>query len=131
VSYACSNHYQWWPELLALVSEHCSFIHARVGHAEGPQVFDPRDPVWSSEVTSHLQWWESIMRAQMKRGMEVSYVEPEHGPHPYQQYDAMPLPKEKKVTLCQSDMDAILWDINSYVKDLVVASHESIKAVPL
>jgi hypothetical protein len=29
---------QWWPEVLDLVSEHCHFIHARVGHAEGPQV---------------------------------------------------------------------------------------------
>jgi hypothetical protein len=54
-------------------------------------------------------------------------VEPEHGPPPYQQYDAMPLlPHEDKqqAPLPQADMDAILWDINSHVRDLVVSQYD-------
>lgn len=83
-------------------------------------MFDPRDGVWSAEVEAHLHWWETIWKAQQARGMAVSIVEPEHGPPPYQQYDAMPLPGEAKTHLQQTDMDAILWDINSHVKDVVV-----------
>lgn len=49
----------------------------------------------------------------------MSVIEPEHGPAPYQQYDAMPLPGDAKLSLPQTDMDSILWDINSHVKDLV------------
>ena len=82
-------------------------------------MFDPRDEAWSKEIESHFQWWEVIWKAQKARGFEVCIVEPEHGPPPYQQYDAMPLPSESKVALPQAHMDNILWDINSYIKGLV------------
>ena len=35
---AASPRDDWWPATLALVAEHCHFVHCRVGHAEGPQV---------------------------------------------------------------------------------------------
>lgn len=83
------------------------------------QVFDPRDSCWAAEVEAHLQWWEAIWKAQRARGMAVSFVEPEHGPAPYQQYDAA-MPASTKTPLQQADMDAFLWGVNSHVKDLVV-----------
>jgi len=70
----------WWTEVLDLVARHCHFIHARIGHAEGPQVFDPRDRErWCVETNSHLDWWTHIWGAQQARGMAHSCVEPEHG----------------------------------------------------
>ena len=73
--------------------------------------------------------------------MTLSLVEPEHGPPPYQQYDVMPQCKSRskshtnttsndvtavsRDSLSAEDMDAILWDINSHVKDLVVNKYLS------
>lgn len=70
----------WWPEVLNLVARHCYFVHARIGHAEGPQVYDPRNQeLWRGETSSHLDWWAHIWEVQKARGMIESYVEPEHG----------------------------------------------------
>jgi hypothetical protein len=75
-----------------------------------------------------LQWWEVIWRAQEARGLAVALVEPEHGPPPYQQYDTMPHPKkQKEPRLAQTDMDEILWDINSHVKDLVLSRFQEMR----
>lgn len=56
----------WWPATLALVAEHCGFVHCRVGHAEGPQVSDPDAPEFGSEVGEHFEWWRAIWRAQVR-----------------------------------------------------------------
>lgn len=69
----------WWPEVLQLLAEHCYFIHARFGHAEGPQIHDPRNEKWKNEINCHLRWWSSIWKEQKRKGVQVSYVEPEHG----------------------------------------------------
>src|SRR5579864_8375276 len=43
-------------------------IHARVGHAEGPQVPDPRDPFWEPNLRAHLAWWQKIVEARRAEG---------------------------------------------------------------
>jgi sugar phosphate isomerase/epimerase len=59
-----------------------SHIHARVGHAQGPQVADPSDPAWSMELGSHEAWWDQIVAAADARGDDMT-ITPEFGPPPY------------------------------------------------
>ena len=131
----------WWPDLLQRLAEHCMFIHARVGHAEGPQVFDPRRvDLFDNEVNAHLEWWEVIWNCRRVKGATIMYIEPEHGPEPYQSYYTVPIrcndPGGSGIT--SSDVEStdrfivdrsaheaaihdeekkskILWDINAYV----------------
>lgn len=69
---------------IRLVAERCLHVHARVGHAEGPQVNDPRAPEWSAELAAHEGWWDICWAAQERRGLTESTLTPEFGPPPYQ-----------------------------------------------
>lgn len=60
-------------------SEH---VHARIGHAEGPQVSDPRAPEWQKARNAHYIWWDEIV-ARKKAAGEVLTVTPEFGPADY------------------------------------------------
>ncbi len=62
---------------------HTEYIHARVGHMEGPQVSDPRAPEWAAEVERHLSWWEQIAAGRARAGAPVLAICPEFGPPPY------------------------------------------------
>lgn len=70
-------------DTVALAIRHAGYIHARVGHREGPQVNDPRAPEWREEVERHLQWWERIAAERAGAGDAVLAVCPEFGPAPY------------------------------------------------
>lgn len=100
----------WWPKTLALVAEHCHFIHCRVGHAEGPQVNDPDAPEHRAAVDAHFGWWRTLWTEQLKRGGSGVagtgdlWAEPEFGPPPYLQ------------TLPFTNVPvADLWDVNKRV----------------
>jgi len=83
-------------------------IHARVGHAEGPQVSDPRAPEWQSAMDAHLAWWDRIIQKHRDRGTKTFTITTEFGPFPY-------LP-----TLPWTGMPvASQWDINCYVMDFL------------
>jgi sugar phosphate isomerase/epimerase len=58
-------------------------IHARVGHAQGPQVSDPRAPEWQDALNAHLKWWDFIVSAKRKAGAGQLTITPEFGPPPY------------------------------------------------
>lgn len=68
------------------VFAHCApavrHIHARVGHAQAPQVADPRDEVWAMELGAHEHWWDDIVAAAGERGERMT-ITPEFGPPPY------------------------------------------------
>jgi len=87
-----------------------TYIHARVGHIEGPQVSDPRAPEWSNEVETHLGWWTRIASVRREQGAEILAVCPEFGPAPY-----MPLAPFTRQPL------ADLWEITIHMKDLLRA----------
>lgn len=70
-------------ETVEIAIHHTGYIHARVGHMEGPQVSDPRAPEWSAEVERHLQWWERIAAEQARLNAPFLAVCPEFGPAPY------------------------------------------------
>jgi len=71
------------PEAMERAIAHADYIHARVGHIEGPQVSDPRAPEWDLELETHTVWWERIVRARRREGNDELAVCPEFGPWPY------------------------------------------------
>jgi hypothetical protein len=112
----------WWPAVLDLVASHCYLVHGRVGHAEGPQVVDPTAA--PDELQAHIRWWQRIWEVQKEKGVR-SVVITEHGPEPYQTYDWYSKyvgAGGDKITLTEGEKSAILWGINSFVKDSVQKS---------
>lgn len=82
-------------------------IHARIGHAEGPQVNDPRAPEWEQAVRIHLGWWDSIVAQKKKEGKRMTILT-EFGPPDY-----LPtLPYTRQAVANQ-------WDINVYMMQLL------------
>ena len=70
------------PETLALAIERADHIHARIGHAEGPQVNDPRAPEWKAALDAHLAWWDKIVERKKKAGEQLTILT-EFGPADY------------------------------------------------
>jgi sugar phosphate isomerase/epimerase len=85
-SHWCCVHESLLQDQQEAVSEaiaHVDYIHARVGHAEGPQVSDPRAPEWRNEVDAHVRWWKEIAEHHRRRGSDHLAICPEFGPAPY------------------------------------------------
>ncbi len=57
-------------------------IHTRVGHAEGPQVNDPRAPEWAEALETHLKWWDKVVAEHEKTGVPLTMTT-EFGPEGY------------------------------------------------
>lgn len=106
-------------EIIKKIAKQTILIHARVGHAEGPQVNDPAAPEHAETVLAHERWWKIVWQAQKDRGDNVSYVEPEFGPPPY-----MPtLPFTQQPV-------ADLWQINTKMAHRQKTLFESIYPAP-
>jgi len=69
--------------LLNKVVNRSKHIHARVGHAEGPQVNDPQAPEWKSALDRHLDIWESVIKKEWSNGSSVITITTEFGPPNY------------------------------------------------
>ena len=83
-------------------------VHARVGHAEAPQVPDPRVEEWRPARDAHLRWWQAIVDRRKAAGAASLTVCPEFGPAPYM------------VTLPGTGRPiADLWEVNRYMKDFL------------
>ncbi len=94
-------------ETLSRALERVDHIHARVGHAEGPQVNDPRAPEWESAVKAHMNWWDKIVERKKKEGKRMTILT-EFGPPDY-----LPtLPYTRQPVASQ-------WDINVYMMNLL------------
>lgn len=70
-----------------LAIQHVRYLHARVGHEEGPQVPDPRNPRWESQLNRFAGWWDQIKLAFEARNEPVLRVDPEFGPPNYMWLD--------------------------------------------
>lgn len=70
-------------ERLDEVIDHSHHIHARVGHAEGPQVNDPEAPEWKNALDRHLDIWEKIIRKKWGESEEPFTITTEFGPPAY------------------------------------------------
>lgn len=90
-------------ESVALALSKTGHIHARVGHAEGPQVTDPRAPEWQEAFQTHLQWWDEVVKLKNQQGNAITILT-EFGPPmylPVVPYTNQPLANQ--------------WDINVYM----------------
>jgi sugar phosphate isomerase/epimerase len=65
-----------------LVLSRVDHVHARIGHAQGPQVNDPRAPEWVEAVEAHFAWWDKIMQLKKTKG-ETLTILTEFGPPNY------------------------------------------------
>lgn len=82
-------------------------IHARIGHAQGPQVNDPRAPEWKDAMEAHLQWWDKVVAIKKKNNQPLTFLT-EFGPPDY--LPVMPYTKQPL---------ANQWEINVYMMQLL------------
>lgn len=61
---------------IRLAASRAIHVDARVGHEQGPQVPDPRDPAWSDHLKAFETWWDLAITPDR-------VVVPEYGPPPY------------------------------------------------
>ena len=88
-------------DFLRAFAQQVIHLHARVGHGQGPQVPDPRDPAWAAEVAAHEHWWDLVWDAQAAAGHVVTTLTPEFGPFPY-------LPQVPYTTTAVADLEEII-----------------------
>ncbi|CAG5011674.1 hypothetical protein DYBT9275_04998 [Dyadobacter sp. CECT 9275] len=69
-------------ETVKLALSRVGHIHSRIGHAEGPQVSDPRAPEWEAEVKAHFTWWDTVVEQKVKNGETLTFLT-EFGPPNY------------------------------------------------
>jgi hypothetical protein len=69
------------------VAANVRHVDCRVGWEEGPQVHDPRAPMWASHLERFEAWWARMWDAQRAAGAEQLAMMPEFGPVPYQPMD--------------------------------------------
>lgn len=92
---------------LAEVLERSYHIHARVGHAEGPQVNDPEAPEWKKAVDRHLDIWEKVIRKKWET-QDVYSITTEFGPADY-----MPTLPYTRLTVANQ------WKANVYMMKML------------
>lgn len=73
--------------IIERVAANARHVDCRVGWEEGPQVHDPRAPLWASHVERFEAWWARIWDAQAAAGADYLAMMPEFGPIPYQPFD--------------------------------------------
>lgn len=100
-------------ETVALALNRTGHIHARIGHAEGPQVNDPAAPEWKNTVNQHLAWWDEVVRLYKKKGRQLT-ITTEFGPAGY-----LPtLPYTQQPVADQ-------WTINVYMLNLLKSRYNN------
>ena len=92
-------------ETVHLALTRTDHIHTRVGHAEGPQVNDPRAPEWKEAVSAHFSWWDTVVKIKRSEGKRLTMLT-EFGPVDY--LPALPFTRQPV---------ANQWDINKHMLD--------------
>lgn len=92
-------------ETLSKTLPRVDHIHARIGHAEGPQVNDPRAPEWKQEVAAHFAWWDEVVATKKHEGKQMTFLT-EFGPIDY--LPALPYTRQPV---------ADQWEINKHMLD--------------
>lgn len=62
---------------------HARHIHARVGHTEGPQVYEPAAGEFGVALHAHLKIWDRYIQLRREAGADFCTITPEFGPPPY------------------------------------------------
>jgi len=69
-------------ETVDIALQRVDHIHARIGHAEGPQVNDPRAPEWDETMKAHFAWWDKVVESKKQKGDRLTILT-EFGPPTY------------------------------------------------
>jgi len=97
-------------ETVELAISRASYVHARIGYEEGPQVSDPRAPEFEKYRSKFYSWWDRIKEAREKDGTDELVFVPEYGPPAYQQ--VLPYTRQPTTDL----WDVCLWQANELRK---------------
>lgn len=92
-------------EVVKLALSRTDHVHARIGHAEGPQVNDPRAPEWKDAVNAHFGWWDKVVEQKRREGKRLTMLT-EFGPVDY--LPALPYTRQPV---------ADQWEINKHMLD--------------
>ncbi|MHA4808433.1 sugar phosphate isomerase/epimerase family protein [Flavitalea flava] len=95
-------------EAVELAISRTAHIHARIGHTQGSQVPDPRDPLWEKALQQHLQRWDKVVARHSKINSSDLGFTCEFGPAPYMPY----IPFTNKPATDQ-------WEVNAYMKNFL------------
>ena len=70
-------------DAIGLAVKQTRHIHARIGHTEGPQVWEPASEEYAQALNAHLQVWDKWVGQMKNNGAEYCTITPEFGPPPY------------------------------------------------
>ena len=87
-------------DILRKVMPHVGHIHARIGHAQAPQVNDPFAPEWKEHRATFISWWKDILHYKSGEGTIDFSITPEFGPAPYMPampFTGEPLGNQRKI----------------------------------
>lgn len=87
---------------------HADYIHARVGHEQGPQVNHPEWDENKEALKLHLSWWAKIIANAKNAGQSIFPVCTEFGPRPYLYYQ-----REKEMG------GDVQWELNLRMKNIM------------
>ncbi|MCW3112628.1 MAG: Sugar phosphate isomerase/epimerase [Segetibacter sp.] len=66
-----------------LAIKHAKHIHARIGHTQGPQVWEPASDEYAEALNEHLKIWDKWIITMKHRRSSFCTITPEFGPPPY------------------------------------------------
>lgn len=87
--------------------KHSRHIHARVGHTQGSQVWDPALEEYNEAFAAHLQVWDKWIAFMRQQNKPIT-ITPEFGPAPY-------LIKGNRTTSLTEEQ----WRLNLWMKDFL------------
>ncbi len=62
-------------------------IHGRVGYDQGPQIPDPRTPLFKDDQEKYAEWWSWIWHEHHKQSRKFTTLTPEFGADRYEYFD--------------------------------------------
>ena len=87
---------------------HTRHIHARVGHTEGPQVWDPANEEYAEALQQHLLIWDKCVALAKQENRAYFSITPEFGPPPYMAKG------NREISLVKEQ-----WRLNLWMKDFL------------
>lgn len=88
--------------------QHARHIHARVGHTQGPQVWEPSSREYAEALEAHLKIWDKWIKTKLEEGADSCTITPEFGPPPYMVFaNRKGTPQEEQ------------WRLNCWMKALL------------
>lgn len=95
-------------EAVAMAIDRTKHVHARVGHAQGAQVTDPRSGIYGAALEFHLACWDKIVALNRRKEEPMLTFTMEFGPAPYMVQDPF----------TQQPL-ADQWELNLFMKKLL------------